>query len=60
VQYVGKGGGHLKPLARPYGPIDITRDNDAMLNVQAVRAHRHKKCSIARFKQKYILFSRVA
>ena len=23
MQYVGKGGGHLKPLAKPYGPFII-------------------------------------
>jgi len=24
VQYVGRGGGHLKPLAMPVGPIGIS------------------------------------
>ena len=33
MQYVGKGGGHLKPLCRPYGPIDITRGGSLLFEI---------------------------
>ena len=32
MQYVGKGGGHLKPLAKPYGPIDMSRRDQKLIS----------------------------
>jgi len=37
VQYVGRGGGHLKPLAIPYGPIDITRGGSLFFEINFLR-----------------------